>query len=153
MRALLVLLLVTPVAAASLAEETTGTGLQRDAGAFGDAADLCADPRALPFPLVTDGFLAPADDTRDFYAFHVPAARVGAPIGIALEATVDADLYLYEPGCATHLASSRSYTGREEIVFHPAHEGEHVLQILLFGPLADDLAPRASLVAYDLALR
>ena len=153
MRALIVLLLLTPLATASLAEDTTGADLQRDAGRFGDAGDNCNAPRALAFPVSTEGTLAPADDLRDFYVFDVPADRVGTLVELRLAATLDADLYVYDPGCATHLASSRSYAGEEEILFEPARPGGHVVKVLLFSPLADDVAPRAALAAYDISLR
>lgn len=156
MRAVVALLVVllAPLAAASLTEQATGVDLQRDGGAFGDAPDSCQTSRGVSFPVLTGGMLAPGDDLRDFYHFAVPADRVGTPVELRADAGVDVDLYVYSAGCADYYDSSRSYTGHELIRFVPVAAGTHIVQVRLHSPLSDSVAPGStSLVGYELALR
>lgn len=143
------LLALAPMASASLIEEATGWGYQRDANLPGDASDDCDFARPIDFPSIVDGLVVAEDDHADFYLLDVPEGHVGEALVLHLEAwpsigssapvevRPDLDLYVYEPGCATYLASSRSYDGLETLEYRPAHAGPHALLVFLYAPVAD----------------
>lgn len=143
------LLALLPAASASLIEDATGWGYQRDANLPGDAPDDCDLARPIAFPNIVDGMVVAEDDVHDFFLLDVPAARVGGALELRLEAwpslrndapvevRPDLDLYVYEPGCATYLDSSRSYQGLETLSFRPRHAGPHTLMVYLYAPVAD----------------
>lgn len=143
------LLAMVPLASASLIEEATGWGYQRDANLPGDASDDCDFARPIDFPSLVDGLVVAEDDLSDFFLLDVPVGRVGRTMALHLEAwptlqsdapveaRPDLDLYVYEPGCATYLASSRSYDGLETLEYRPTHAGSHVILVYLYAPVAD----------------
>lgn len=144
--ALLIVVLLAPAAAASVLEQVSGTRYQNDAALPGDASDFCGSARRAGFPAELVGLLAVADDERDFYLIEVPSSRVGTEMLLQLDAWAqgpasaarpDADLYLYEEGCGTYLASSRNFHSRESIRFVPTHQGPYAVLVLLFGAVSD----------------